>query len=61
MPNGQFGTVFGGKDSASERYIFTMLNPITRKIYLKEDDLTYDYIDDDGQIVEPYFMHLLFQ
>ena len=56
MPNGQFGTrLQGGKDSASERYIFTMLNPITRKIYLKEDDAIYDYIDDDGQIVEPIF------
>jgi DNA topoisomerase II len=56
MPNGQFGTrLQGGKDSASERYIFTMLNPATRLIYLKQDDPVYDYIDDDGQIVEPIF------
>ena len=32
LPNGQFGTrLQGGKDSASERYIFTKLNDITRK------------------------------
>jgi DNA gyrase/topoisomerase IV subunit A len=31
LPNGQFGTrLQGGKDAASPRYIFTMLNPITR-------------------------------
>ena len=37
-PNGQFGTrLQGGKDSASERYIFTRLNNITEKIYSKED------------------------
>ena len=35
LPNGQFGTrMQGGKDSASERYIFTMLNKITRNIII---------------------------
>ena len=39
LPLGQFGTrLQGGKDHASERYIFTMLNPITKYIY-KEADL----------------------
>lgn len=34
MPNGQFGTrLQGGKDSASERYIFTQLNKITRTLF----------------------------
>ena len=33
VPSGQFGTrLQGGKDSASERYIFTYLNTITRMI-----------------------------
>ena len=33
LPLGQFGTrLQGGKDHASERYIFTMLNPITKYI-----------------------------
>ena len=34
LPNGQFGTrLSGGKDSASERYIFTALNPLTRGLF----------------------------
>ena len=56
MPNGQFGTrLAGGKDSASERYIFTMLNPLTRCIFPQEDDAILDYLDDDGQMVEPVY------
>ena len=56
MPNGQFGTrLQGGKDSASERYIFTQLNQITRYIYRKEDDAVLEYLEDDGFPVEPMF------
>ena len=56
MPKGQFGTrLQGGKDSASERYIFTHLNPITRLIYPEIDDNILDYINDDGDIVEPIY------
>lgn len=56
VPNGQFGTrLKGGEDSASERYIFTYLNPITRALFPEADDLVLDYINDDGQIVEPTF------
>jgi DNA topoisomerase-2 len=56
LPNGQFGTrLQGGKDSASERYIFTQLNPITRYIYRKEDDDVLEYLEDDGFPVEPLF------
>ena len=56
MPNGQFGTrLAGGKDSASERYIFTMLNPIARLIFPEADDCILDYLDDDGQLVEPVY------
>jgi DNA topoisomerase-2 len=55
-PNGQFGTrVSGGDDSASERYIFTQLNKLTRLIYRQEDDAVLTYIDDDGQMVEPIY------
>jgi DNA topoisomerase-2 len=55
-PNGQFGTrLQGGKDSASERYIFTQLNRITRIIFRAEDDAVLTYLDDDGQSVEPIF------
>jgi DNA topoisomerase-2 len=56
VPSGQFGTrLQGGKDSASERYIFTFLNPITRAIFPAVDDNILKYLDDDGQIVEPLF------
>ncbi len=55
-PNGQFGTrMQGGKDSASERYIYTQLNPISRYIYNKKDDAILDYNNDDGQLVEPIY------
>ena len=56
MPNGQFGTrLQGGKDSASERYIFTQLNRITRSIYSVHDDHILEYLNDDGLSVEPRF------
>lgn len=55
-PNGQFGTrLQGGKDSASERYIFTKLNKITRFIFPEIDDKILKYLDDDGFPVEPVF------
>ena len=54
-PNGQFGTRLHGDDSASERYIFTQLNPLTRKIFPDVDDAVLKYINDDGLIVEPEF------
>ncbi len=54
MPNGQFGTrMKGGDDAASERYIFTMLNPITRHIFPELDDNVLTYVNDDGTLVEP--------
>ena len=56
MPNGQFGTrLQGGKDSASERYIFTQLNKITRSIFPTADDNILNYLNDDGLSVEPIY------
>ena len=56
MPNGQFGTrLQGGKDSASERYIFTQLSKISRKIFIEADDHILQYLDDDGLPVEPVY------
>ena len=55
-PSGQFGTrLQGGKDSASERYIFTRLNKITRHIFAEQDDHILHYLKDDGFPVEPVF------
>jgi DNA topoisomerase-2 len=55
-PNGQFGTrLHGGDDSASERYIFTQLNALTRYIFPEADDSVLTYVNDDGTIVEPEY------
>jgi DNA topoisomerase-2 len=55
-PNGQFGTrLHGGDDSASERYIFTQLNPLTRSIFPEADDAVLHYLNDDGNLVEPEY------
>ena len=55
VPSGQFGTrCAGGSDHASARYIQTYITPqITRTIYKMEDDAILNYLDDDGQEIEP--------
>jgi DNA topoisomerase-2 len=56
VPQGQFGTrLQGGKDAASERYIYTYLNPLSRKIFPELDDQILHYVEDDGYIVEPIY------
>jgi DNA topoisomerase-2 len=57
MPNGQFGTrLKGGKDHASERYIFTMLNTtITKNLFIDADRNVLNRLDDDGTLVEPEY------
>ncbi|KAI3510850.1 hypothetical protein L1887_17987 [Cichorium endivia] len=53
-PSGQFGTrQMGGKDHASGRYIYTKLSPITRHLFHKSDELLLNYLNDDGQSIEP--------
>ena len=61
LPNGQFGTrLHGGDDSASERYIFTQLNPLTRYMFPDVDDAVLNYLNDDGTIVEPdYYIPII--
>ena len=60
-PNGQFGTrLLGGKDHASERYIYTQLSRITKFIFRDDDRVILNYINDDGQIVEPeYYLPII--
>jgi DNA topoisomerase-2 len=60
-PNGQFGTrMHGGDDSASERYIFTQLNSLTRFLFPEMDDSVLTYLNDDGLLVEPeYYVPIL--
>ena len=61
VPSGQFGTrLKGGEDSASERYIFTYLEPVTRSLFLQDDDAVLNYLNDDGTLVEPeYYVPIL--
>jgi DNA topoisomerase-2 len=60
-PQGQFGSrLQNGQDSASERYIFTFLNPLTRLLYPEADEAILTYLDDDGTRVEPeYYVPIL--
>ncbi|NWU93383.1 TOP2A topoisomerase, partial [Upupa epops] len=54
QPIGQFGTrLHGGKDSASPRYIFTMLSPLARLLFPPMDDNILKFLYDDNQRVEP--------
>jgi len=54
VPSGQFGTrLKGGSDSASPRYIFTMLEEVTKVIFNNNDFPLLDYISDEGSLIEP--------
>lgn len=50
----------GGDDSASERYIFTLLSPLARALFPEADDAILNYLDDDGTQVEPdYYVPII--
>ena len=52
FPSGQFGTrLQGGKDSASPRYIFTRLAPLTRHLFNEADDALLAYHSEEGQSI----------
>ncbi|KAK8401478.1 hypothetical protein O3P69_001004 [Scylla paramamosain] len=54
LPIGQFGTrLQGGKDSASPRYIFTMLSKLTRTIFHVHDEPLLRSNYDDNKRIEP--------
>jgi len=61
LPIGQFGTrIMGGKDSASARYIFTSLSPVTRTIFHEADDAVLTYLEEEGQSIEPnYYLPII--
>lgn len=44
-----------GSDAASARYIYTKMDELTNLIFREEDDILLDYINDDGDSVEPKF------
>jgi len=56
QPIGQFGTrIQGGKDSASPRYIYTLLSDLARKIFKAEDNSILKRLEDDGKPIEPEY------
>lgn len=58
-PIGQFGSRLSSEASAP-RYIFTELSDAFRKIFKKEDDIILNYLESDGQTVEPdYYIPIL--
>ena len=58
VPCGQLGTrLEGGADAASARYVSTRINPIASAIFSNEDDALLNYLEDDGQSIEPEFYY----
>uniref|UniRef100_A0A0M3IS16 TOP4c domain-containing protein n=1 Tax=Ascaris lumbricoides TaxID=6252 RepID=A0A0M3IS16_ASCLU len=54
LPIGQFGTrLQGGKDSASPRYIFTQLNPVTKALFPSVDESVLRFLYEENQRIEP--------
>ena len=43
----------GGKDSASARYIFTALSPVTRLLFNEMDDAVLSFMEEEGLSIEP--------
>jgi DNA topoisomerase-2 len=59
-PSGNFGSLFIKGDAASPRYIFTRLEEITKKIFHPDDLPILDYLEDDGDPIEPmYFLPII--
>lgn len=53
--DGQFGSRLNDKDAAKPRYIFTKLDRLTRYLFPKDDDDLLEYLEDDGQKIEPKY------
>jgi DNA topoisomerase II len=52
--DGQFGSLsMLGEDAASPRYIHTRMDRFTRLLFRKEDDALLNYLEDDGESIEP--------
>lgn len=60
-PKGMFGTrLRGGEDAASPRYINTMMSDNARNIFISNDDVILEHLNDDGYIIEPkYFVPII--
>lgn len=54
VPLGQFGNRLSPTASAG-RYIYTKPSPVLRKMFMPDDDLILEHLDEDGDIIEPKF------
>ena len=54
VPLGQFGNRLSPTASAG-RYIYTKPSPVLRKMFMSDDDLILEHLDEDGDIIEPKF------
>ena len=61
LPNGNFGSrLSSGEDHSSERYIFTNIHPITKLLFKKDDEYILNYLNEEGQSIEPdYYLPVL--
>lgn len=56
-PDGCFGSRrVGGKDASAPRYIFSYLEKLTNLIFRKEDEPIYNYLIEEGILIEPDVM-----
>ena len=60
-PNGQFGSrIQGGNDASSPRYIYTLISQLTKLIFKEEDNCILNYLNEDGQVIEPdYYIPII--
>jgi|UniRef100_A0A6C0JRA6 DNA topoisomerase II len=60
-PNGQFGSrIQGGSDASSPRYIYTLISQLTKLIFKEEDNCILNYLNEDGQVIEPdYYIPII--
>ena len=56
LPKGQLGSrVSNGADAASPRYTFVQMNPVTPRLFRKEDNPVLTWNSDEGVTTEPVF------
>lgn len=54
IPKGQFGTrIQGGKDSASPRYIYTLMSELTQLLFNSKDNSLLEFQEEDSMRIEP--------
>ena len=47
--------IVGGSDASSPRYIYTLVSELTRLIFREEDGYILNYLEEDGQSIEPEY------